>query len=111
MIEIIDFEKAKKREICGVPKSEEFKTHLRAKMRGRPATWLKGKRLSPEHVEKIRAASTGRKHTDELKRAVAERNRRIQHLLHSDEAKQKRRDKMKGRQLPPEQRENMRLGQ
>lgn len=59
----------------GVPKLESFKQGLREKMKGRPATWLRGKKLSPEHIEKIRLTSTGRKHTEEFKRALSERNR------------------------------------
>jgi hypothetical protein len=59
----------------GVPKPENYKQHLREKMKGRPATWLRGKKLSPEHVEKIRLTSTGRKHSEEFKLALSERNR------------------------------------
>lgn len=59
----------------GVPKPESYKQGLREKMKGRPATWLRGKKLSSEHVEKIRLTSTGRRHTEEFKRAVSQRNR------------------------------------
>lgn len=91
--------------------SAEHNRLVSEKMKGRPATWLKGKKLSPEHVEKIRLASTGRKHTAEFKAQASERNRRNYHLLHSVEARRKRGEKRRGLKLPPEQREKMRLAQ
>lgn len=95
----------------GTVHTEEHKRLVSQRMKGRPATWLRGKKLLPEHVEKIRIASTGRKHTEEFKHQISARNKEIQHIIHSPEARAKRAAKLAGRKLSPERRENMRLAQ
>lgn len=95
----------------GIPKPESVKQSLREKMKGRAATWLKGKTLSPEHVEKIRRTSKGRRHSEQFKQSVSKRNVQNYHLIHSEESRRTRSEKLKGRKLSAERRENMRLAQ
>jgi hypothetical protein len=44
----------------------------RLKNRVYMSSWAKGKKFSPEHIEKIRIANTGKKHTEETKRKLSE---------------------------------------
>jgi group I intron endonuclease len=46
-----------------------------AKTREHLSSMIRGRKLSPEHVEQIRAANTGRKHTEEAKAKISAANK------------------------------------
>lgn len=49
----------------GFKHTEEHKLALSKRMKGRPALWLRGKKLSPEHLEKIQVGRRARRREEE----------------------------------------------
>ena len=67
----------------------------------------KGKKLSPERIQKIIEANSGKQHSEEVRRKISESNKGKKM---SDEAKAKMSLAKKGKPIPPEQREKMIAG-
>lgn len=82
---------------------QEHKDRLSAKFKGRVSP-TKGTKLTPEHIEKLRIASTGKKHTEEAKRKISETHRgRVFTLEHRQNISKAR----KGIKLSDARREEM----
>lgn len=77
--------------------SHEYRDKMSKIMTGKN-TWSKGRKLSKEHIEKIRLSSTGRLHTDEAKRKVGLSSKG---RVHSEESKRKNGDARRGKKMPP----------
>lgn len=67
----------------------------------------KGKKLSPEHIQKIVEANSGKQRSEEVKRKISESNKGKKM---SDEARAKMSLAKRGKPIPPEQRAKMIAG-
>ncbi len=96
----------------GKKASEETKLKMSLAMKGRN-TWSKGRKLSPEHIEKMRIASTGRKYpgrklSEETKKKIGDAHRGRPNARKGRLLTEEQKQKLRGRKATEETRQKMR---